>query len=403
MSGHIAALLVGSKLRTVGVVVLALGVVAGGGVAVGVLGTPSVGDVENRFGAVNDSTTTIHTDLVVSNPNPVGVSLGGVTVSYDVRMNGVKMAEGSKAGVAVESGESTLSAETEMRNERISTWWRSHVENGEHSEVSVDATVRSSTLGRAADAPNVTRSVDTEMLAAFNSSETREVNANAPVVSDPVMYVNRTNASWGDVDESVTPLELRFVVYNPKPYPVTVSKLGYDIAMNDVAVGNGTTESEYVVAPKSTKTIEATTYVRNERLDEWWVTHLERNQVTDLRIDFAAQFDVGGGRTVDVPLDPLTYEETIETDIFGTKNGTAPTNGTDSGESETTTPADEETAEPPETTTAADSGGLLGGDSPDSEERTATPAETTAPTPTATTTPAETDDRTTTDDGLFAL
>ncbi|RDI70789.1 LEA type 2 family protein [Halopelagius longus] len=408
MSGHLASMLLGSKLRIVGTLVLAVAVVVGGGVAAGLLGAPAVEGVENSFGAVNDSTTVIHTDLVVSNPNPVGVSLGGVTVSYDVWMNDVKMAEGSKEGVAIGSGNSTLSFETTMRNERISAWWRSHVSNGEQSDVTVDATAESSTLGRSADAPNVTRSVDTDMLSQFNSSETREVNANSPIVSDPVLYINETNASWGEVNESVTPLKLRFVVYNPKSYPITVSKLGYDISMNDVAVGNGTTESGYVVPPKSTKTIEATTYIRNERLDEWWVTHLERNQVTDLRIDFAAQFEVSGGQTVEVPLDPLTYEKTIETDIFGTKNASAP-NDTAANGTETATPTDERTTDASTTTdadateTTADSGGLLGDDSTEStaETTTSTPTETAAPTPTETSTATGT--ATTTGDGLFAL
>ncbi|SFR44173.1 LEA type 2 family protein [Halogeometricum limi] len=403
MSGQIASVFAGSKLRIAATVVVALLAVTGGLFATGVLGAPAVTGVENRFGDVTDETTTIHTNLSVSNPNPLGIELGGVTVNYTVDMNDVRIASGQKSGVAIDAGNATVNTATQMRNERIVPWWRSHVRNGEHTVVTISPEVHSSTLGRTFEAPTVTRDVNTDMLSQFNSSETRPVNASSPVVSDPVLYINQTNASWGQVNESVTPLNLRFVVYNPKSYPITVSRLGYDIAMNDVAVGDGTSESGYVIPAKSTKTIETTTYIRNENLDEWWVSHLERNQVTDLRIDFHARLDVGG-QTVRIPLDALTYEEEIETDIFGTKPTTANATddsaaGAESGSQTETGDDSDATATPTATPTETDDGGLLG-------DGTATPTETAEPTsapePTATETET-TGTQTTTDDGLFSV
>ncbi|ELZ26266.1 hypothetical protein C474_21256 [Halogeometricum pallidum JCM 14848] len=386
MLGQIAPLFLGSRFRVVGTVVAALLVLCGGMVAAGVVGAPAVSGVENRFGNVTEETTDVETTIEVSNPNPLGVELGGVTVGYEVWMNDVRMASGEKSGVAVGAGNATVNATTEMRNERIAPWWRSHVRNGEHTVVAVDPTVRSATLGRAFDAPNVTREVDTDMLSQFNSTERRPVNADAPVVSDPVLYVEETRAEWGAVNESTTTLELAFVVRNPKPYPITVSRLGYGIAMNDVTMGNGTSESGYVVPAKSTRTIATTTHLRNENLDEWWVSHLERNQVSDLRIDFHARLDVAG-ETLRVPLDALTYEQRVETDLFGTKPTATETEnatGDDSAastaestrtETETATPADGD---------ESDDGGLLGDE--------ATPT-----TETATDAAAEGDD------GLFAV
>jgi hypothetical protein len=160
--------------------------------------------------------------------------------------------------------------------------------------------------------------------------------------------------------------------------------------MNDIAVGDGATESEYVIPPKSTATIEATAAIRNDRIDEWWVTHLERNQVTDLRIDFAARLELAE-TTVRVPLDPLTYNTVIETDIFGTKPTDAPDgNGSENGTATATPTSGSDGADESTPTPAPDGSG----------DSTATP--TSAPTATPTPTPTP-DEGTTTDGGLIDL
>jgi LEA14-like dessication related protein len=306
-----------------GIVVLVVGALT----VLGVLGIPGVVAVENRFGGVNASATVVETDLVVENPNPVGISLGGVTVDYTVRMNDIPMANGTKDGVAVGAGNTTVETTTLLYNERIPGWWVSHVRDGERTDLAVDARVRSSTLGQSVSTTPATREIETDVLSAVNSDRTRPINASRLPVSDPVLYVNETRAEWGAVTESETPIRMAFVVYNPRPYPVPVSKLGYDVTMNDVAVGEAATEKSVVIPPESTRTVEATTTIRTDRLDEWWVTHVERNQVTTLRLDFYVRVDLSavGAGSIRVPLEP--YTTTIETDVFGTK----PETGTDQG------------------------------------------------------------------------
>ena len=392
--------LFGSRLRTAGVVLVLLAVAVVGAFALGIVGSPTVTDVENRFGGVNASTTVIESNLTVSNPNPFGASLGGLTVDYAVEMNEIRMATGTKTGVSVSTGESVLPFTTTMANERIPAWWVSHVRNDERTTLTVDADVHSATAGASFGAPQVTRSIETDLLSGFNSTESQPVNANAPLVSDPVLYVNETGASWGAVTNETTELDLRFVVYNPKPYPVGMTELGYDVSMNDVALGEGTTEG-VVIPPGETRTVETTARIRNGNLDEWWVSHLERNQVSALEIDFSARLDLRA-TTVEVPLRGLTYTKTIETNIFGTKPDTPGT--TADGDPATATPTDERepdavgtdtaTATPTPTSTAtstptpSDDGLLGGGD--------ATPSPTPTPTPEATSTPTPTDD-----DGLL--
>lgn len=409
--------LFGSKLRVVVVLVVVVGLLVGGAFAGGLLGKPSVGGVDNHFSGVNETQTTIVTDIAVQNPNPIGASLSGLTVDYEVLLNDVEMARGTKDGVSIGSGTTTVSTETRMLNDRIPAWWVSHIRNGERTALVVNADVHSETVNRTFDAPSVERSIETDIVSQFNSTETRPINASQPLVSDPVLYVNETSAHWGEISSEESEIRASFTVYNPKSYPVGVTKLTYETTMNDVSVGNGTTERGYTIPPKSTETVETTIVMNNDKLDEWWVSHLERNQVTGLRIDFAAQIDAGG-TSLTVPLDPLTYEKTVETDIFGNK-AEYPTGG-DTGSSESDGTEDETgegsndgtaTATPTESTTTTeatatettatptDDGGLLGGDTatPTPDDTTETSAPT--PTPTGTSTPTETPTPTTTDDG----
>jgi LEA14-like dessication related protein len=391
------SLLLGSRLRVAATAVVVLALAVAGAFAVGLVGVPGVAAVDSAFGGVTEETTTVETDLVLSNPNPVGVRLGGTDVAYTVRMNDVPIAAGNRSGVAVERGNTTLEFTTRMDNGQIPPWWVSHVRNGETTTVTVDATVRSSLLGGREFALTQQQQVETDVIGQLNSAEPRPVDGpSSPLYSNPVLYVNETSAEWGAVTNETTPIDAAFVVYNPKAVPYTVSEIGYEVRMNGIAVGEGRTAEPYVIEGGTTETVETTPTIRNERLDEWWVSHLENDQVTELRIDFYARLELPGGETVRIPLDALTYERTIETDIFGNKDVETSPDGADTATSTptpTTPDTDTDTATP--TATPTDDDGVL-----DTPTPTPAPTEGSTPTdgePSATGTPTPTP----TDDGLL--
>jgi len=398
---------------TLKVVVAAVGLVVasvGGAFALGVVGAPAVQGVENRFGDVTDRTTVVETDLLVQNPNPVGVQLGGTTVNYTVAMNDVDIASGSKEGLEVESGDSTVNVTTRMQNTKIPDWWYTHVGNGEVTNVTVDADIRTSLLGDRTFELQQRQRIETDIIGAFESSETRPVNASRPLVSDPVLYINRTEAEYGSITEARTPIMTDFVVYNPKTRPYAITEIGYEVTMNDILVGEGRTNETYVIPGGTAETLRTTPTIQNERLDEWWVSHLRNEQVTDLRIDFYAKIELPTGDEVRVPLDGLTYERTIETDIFGNKEETSAAasessetstgdGGADESGTDTPTPtADAGLVDTPTDATDTATDGVLDA-TPTAEPTTdggevATP--TPIPAPTATPTPTD-------DGGILAL
>lgn len=371
-------------IAVVGLLVVAAGI--GGAFAAGVLGAPSVERIDNRFGEVNESTTEIETELVVNNPNPVGGRLD-VAIDYTITMNGIEMAEGDREGVPIQQGNSTIRFVTYMDNERIPDWWVSHVNQGEYTELDVTAIIHTGLFGQSVEAPDVTRDVPTDIVAAFNSNETRPLEADRePVIEDPVLYLNSTSGAWGTVNDESTEIEMEFVLYNPKSYPITVSEIGYDIRMNDIAVGSGQTAQSYTLPPGETTTIEATTVIDTQKLDEWWVSHLRHDQVTELEIDFYMQFDLsaGGSGSVRIPFDTLT--QTIETDFFDNKS-----DGDADGESDAQTETDSEPTADGSTTE-----GGSGGTETETATQTDDATETPTPTPTSTPTPTPTED-----DGLL--
>ncbi|PSP85338.1 hypothetical protein BRC96_03040 [Halobacteriales archaeon QS_6_64_34] len=308
------------RLQQVAIAVTVVVGVAVGAVGLGVVGTPSVETVENRFTGVSANTTTVGTTITVTNPNPIGVTLNGTTIDYTVSMNDVAVASGEKRGLSLERGNTTLQFSTEMRNARIPPWWVSHIQNGERTQVTIDANITDSLAGERSVTVTQNRTVETDILGAFNSTETRPVNADKPFVSDPVLYINETRGSWdrAATNRSETPIEMTFDVYNPKSVPYTVTKIGYRTYMNDVRVGSGETDSGALIMPGERKTIGVRNVIRNQRLDRWWVTHLQRNQNTTMYIDFYFIVE-GGGEQFRVDLDAIDYGTAIETDIFGNK------------------------------------------------------------------------------------
>jgi len=317
-----------SKVKVVVAVVGLLTASVGGAFALGLVGAPTVEAVENRFGPVDERTTVVFTDLVLDNPNPVGVQLGGTTVNYTVNMNDVAIARGSKAGRDGAPGHTTLEFETDMQNGKIPPWWVTHVRNGERTNVTVDANVRTSLLGDRTFDIEQEETVETDIIGQFNSTEPRPVNAprTPPTTSNPVLYINRTTANWGTVTQAETPIDMEFVLYNPKLQPYVITEVGYEIRMNDVLVGQGASDETLVIPSGATETLDTETVITNEKLDDWWVSHLQNDQVTELRIDFYAKVDLPVVGEVRVPLDRLTYEKTIETDIFGNKDEAARAN-----------------------------------------------------------------------------
>lgn len=305
--------------RTRAVVLSVVVLAAIGGAAVLTVDRPSVAGTESRFAGVNDSTTLVTTELRVTNPNPIPIELGNTTVTHSIRMNGIEMGTGSRDDIRAAPGTSTVNFTTAIDNRNIPAWWASHVERGERTRVVTGAAVDVPVFGTARVSKN--RTLTTDITGALNTSESRPINASLPFVDDPVLVVERTSATWGNVTRATTPLDIALRVRNPSEIPIPVARIDYTLTMNGIAVGNGTTGEGTVLSPGSEQTITAGAAIRNDELDDWWVSHIERGQRTDLGISLTAVLELPDNRTVELPLDDLGGNTTIDTDVFDAGNG----------------------------------------------------------------------------------
>ena len=305
--------------RLILALVVGLVVLGGGLIALGVVGTPAVDDVSNTFGEVTEDETVIKTDILIENPNPIGLGLDAAEVTYSVGMNEIHMANGSVDDVSIERGETAIPAKSTLKNEAIPEWWLSHVERGEQTDVIIDATLMTDRFDRSVDYTHTT-AIETDILDGIRSDEQREINADHALASDPMLYINETDASWAEPTDSETPVEKTFLFYNPNTEPYALSQVGYEITMNDVSVGEGETDSEVFIEGHSEEELDLTTAIDVTSLDEWWITHLDESihghQVSQFRIEFWATVELPGGEEITIEVEELTYEEFIGTDIF---------------------------------------------------------------------------------------
>lgn len=101
-------------------------------------------------------------------------------------------------------------------------------------------------------------------------------------------------------------------VHNPNPLGLNLSNLSadYRLKMNGVELARG--EKEGVHIPKNENhTVTFTSNLNTGKIPDWWVTHLENGEESELEIPIAAGMKLGP-----LPLSGgYTYTDTISTDI----------------------------------------------------------------------------------------
>ena len=313
---RIHSLLFGNRRRIGVTIVCSIVLLVALAFAAGLVGLPSVEETDSEFGTVNESHTEVRTAVTVNNPNLVSASRTDPALEYAFTMNDIEMGQGEARNLDLDPGRSTETVTTVVRNDRIPQWWVTHLENDERTELVLDSTLYTG-VGWETHRTDV-RCLETDLLAPLTTEETQPVNVDQPLVSDPVLTVNETRAEWGDVDDDHTTLEVSGVVYNPQAIDIPTAPLEYTVSMNDVVVGEGEYddgEDEYLLESEAETEIETSVRIDNDRLEEWWITHVERDQNSTLQIEFEIGAEIEAlDTTVAVPFE--VYEGTLETDLL---------------------------------------------------------------------------------------
>lgn len=326
-------------------VLLAAGIVvvgAGGAAAANEFAQPTAGleDIGD-WGEVSQDRTEIITSLWVNNPNPLGISIGrNVQASYELYLNDVNVAEGTKRGVSISSGNNTVEVSTEVRNKQLPAWWVAFIQNNETIPVRAEtsATVRLGPVTASPPIPNENRTLLTNSTPVISSlsqvagqtegTYTTTVDGNRiqdnidrPLLeqtiasTEPVTLgyeIRRGWATWGEVNDDSTTVYFHFVIHNPSEkasIPATPDNIGVTVNMNDVemftAQSSDTTlqnpedfstkqgiESR-VLRPGETEEAVYAVTMDNDKIDEWFVSHVQRGEQTEIRTELQLVFSVG--------------------------------------------------------------------------------------------------------------
>ncbi|RBI60043.1 hypothetical protein DMJ13_20415 [halophilic archaeon] len=301
-----------TKIAAVLAVLILIIAVAGGGAVA--LDRPQIDRVESDWGTVTQERTEIQTRITVDNPRIVKLADATLNVEYTVSLNDIKVADGQKGSVELSGRRNVVEISTWLNNSDIPRWWASHVNNNETTTVTVNPTVETAFIGMHFGAASLTRkrTVQTNLLKPLNVNRTQELHA----LNRTVLYVNETQAQWGNATVERTPINASATVTNPLPVPLPITNLTYTIRMNGIVVGHGQAGNQTIIPSKSTETINAHAVIDNQKLDEWWVSHRRNGGTSEFTITFNATVSVNGNK-VRLPLTALSYNRTFSTHLLG--------------------------------------------------------------------------------------
>lgn len=407
------------SLRRVIVAAVVVAVLVVGGVVAayyaGILGAPTAGvEDQGDWGDVSRDRVEIVTSLWVNNPNPIGIAAeGSVDVSYDLSLNGVALADGRKDGITIRAGNNSVETTTNLRSERIPEWWVAFVRNNETIPVRAQpgVTVEAGPVTVSPPLPTYNRTLLADstpvidgISGAVNEIEgnyTRTLSAQAArdrfgpgrlpddfgdrVFGDAaaddltVGYeVRDASARWGPVDESQTTVYVTLDIHNPSEevkMPAAPDRVGATVAMNDVELFEAQANDTSLDSPESLTTIEGSderfiapneteqvTYVvrmDNERVDEWFRSHVRRGERSEVRVEFQLVF-ADGSTTYRLPADSdVGYTCQLQTAILVDGQATETTCGQSESVGVETDNRTTATPTPTATATPTDDGSLL--------------------------------------------
>lgn len=296
-------------LATTLVVALVIGGLYGAGIVE--VREPEVSGMSSQWGSVTDDSTEIESSITVDNPNPVGVP-GVLDVDYEATLNDVTVAEGTKEGVSFRPGETELDLDAEFDNEKMIDWWVSHVNNDERTDVSVTGGV-SAPFGVSKEFSFMDRTLRTNVLEGMTGSVGRVIRLRGQRVGE----VLRTEATFGEADGDETPVKLTMTVRNDIDRPVTLRNMNYYIGFNDIEMmeGDGDAPESHTIPANSRRQITFTLTIDSQKIDEWWATHVERGERTEVRTAGNVVVEVAGNTDV-MPIESIDSVTEITTAFF---------------------------------------------------------------------------------------
>jgi LEA14-like dessication related protein len=288
---------------------------------------------EGEWGEVNNSSTEVVTTLQVQNNNDYAISVGdSVGAEYHLYFNDVRVASGEKRGVSLPQGESEIELRTYIENEQLVPWWAEFVRADETIVMDTTVTADASFLGQSfqrnfsLDQRRMMED-DTPIINSFSGAANQSAGRyTADAGVEEVGYVvERGHAEWAEVEDNQTTVLFKFDITNPSdnvPIPAEPDGLRAEIGMNGVNLMEASGDefemrsSTEAIQPGETRTVVYAVEMDNQKIDEWFRSHVRNDEVSDVEVTFQMQFSVQG-QTFSVPRGAgATYECQLQTGML---------------------------------------------------------------------------------------
>jgi LEA14-like dessication related protein len=311
--------------------------------ALGIIGLPGAELEDNRWGEVEGQDVAVITEVVLDNPNPFGFG-GDADVTYDVDLQGVRLAEGEDNGIDIGSGANSLNFTTTLFAENLPPWWSSHLNNGEVSQLEADATADVS-LGPLSGSPGKTvdRQVETDIEGALDESsdefEGEYSLTGSGLQVEPSIEIEDATTEWGEVTEEQTEIVTTMTIRNNNPFPIPTPAFAGGVEMNGESLvdwragevrildgaGNEVLGEEALIPPNEAEERAFVAEMNNENVSVWFPTHIDSEQptgepgveFTDMVITAQLAVEINGERlTIPAGGQAFACEFDLTTSIF---------------------------------------------------------------------------------------
>ena len=270
---------------------------------------PKIREVFLSWGNVTYDSTEIIADVSVYNPSPIPITLKKVT--FTLYMNNIKMVTGSSEGAVnlASFQETVVRLVGTLNNSGIPDWFISHLKNGERTDVRLSGKVTFDLKLMELTRPfEQTLNITTSLLAGMNTNQAETLR-----IGPVELTLKSLTSSWGKITPEEIEINHKAVIYNPNPYPIPITKLEYEIYMNNIRMGGGTTYNPVILGAEKDTVILFTTVLDDSLLDEWWISHIKNGEKTRITIEIYSVIEI---HNVTYKIKIYEIEQNITTNIL---------------------------------------------------------------------------------------
>ncbi len=282
---------------------------------------PEVRSITHEWGPVTSNSTEVITTVVVFNPIPAPIPIKNC--SANITIDGISLGQSAGNNISLkQEAETPVVIYTRIDKDKISDFWAEHLRRGENSTVVIDGNINFDMKVADYSYPfTYSKAVETNILTRLhvNTPVVVEKTYKVPVIGNEITAFKATikssNASWGKIERDLTELNVRAIIHNDNSYSIPSCKMVNKVSINEIPLAVGESVGSYSFPSNADTEVMATANLKTSLMDQWFVSHLIRNEKSTLKVETAIMFNLPGSVAKVLSQDSFTipiWEENIE-------------------------------------------------------------------------------------------